>query len=177
MENEKIIQLVKTLEPLFIGYKAEDNRLKNSNGMELVFRLSWSNKTTVSGLHASHTHSIGCSFYKSPEKIFKDIWKRLMPDYHKDFFEHKMEIIKRKEHEDNKNIMLQAIASVINGDINRNYDYHYSGNSNFVHINNVSIYEHYVMGYEVRIKLDYMATMALAEYLRKSGFVGKKEDL
>ena len=62
MTDEQINQVVKSLEPLFLGYKATENCLKNSNGMELFFRCSWNNKTTVSGLHAGRPHVIGCSF-------------------------------------------------------------------------------------------------------------------
>lgn len=96
MTNDKINELVKKLEPLFLGYTAYENRLKNENGMEIVFRSDWNNKTKVSGLHCKHNHSIGCSFEKSPEKIFKDIRSRLMPDYHADFFETKREKIERQ---------------------------------------------------------------------------------
>ncbi len=85
MTSDQINDLVNKLEPLFIGYTAKENRLVNSNGMVLVFRICWNNRTTVSGLHASRTHSIGCSFEKPLDKIFKDIRRRLMTDYHVDF--------------------------------------------------------------------------------------------
>lgn len=174
MTKEQLNEFVKKLEPLFIGYTADESSLKNSNGMELYFCMDWKNKTTVRGLHAKHRHSIGCSFDKPPEKIFKDIRRRLMPDYHTDFFKHKRETQERQEHKAAKDEMLRAIASVIGGEISKNYDYHYSGNSNFVHAENVSIYEHYMAGYELRIKIDYMATMKLAEYLKSSGFIDEK---
>ena len=95
MASNQINELVKKLEPLFIGYTAKENRPINSNGMELAFRMNWNNKTTVSGLHASRTHSIGCSFEKPIEKIFKDIRRRLMTGYHTNFFETKRQSIKR----------------------------------------------------------------------------------
>ena len=69
MKDEKIIQLVKNLEPFFIGYKAEADRLKNSNGMELLFSISWNDKPTVRGLHANRSHSIGCSLTKYQKRF------------------------------------------------------------------------------------------------------------
>ena len=85
MNGLNIMQVVKKLEPFFIGYTANENRLTNSNGMELVFRVSWNNKTTICGVNASRHHSIGCSLEKPVEKIASDIRRRLFKEYHKDF--------------------------------------------------------------------------------------------
>ena len=130
MTTEKIIELVKKIEPYFIGYTAEENRLKNSNGMELVFRTDWKDKTTVSGLHARRRHSIGCSFEKPVEKIFKDIRRRLMSDYYADFFENKREKIERTEAEEQEKLKLKALASVIDGSFFKRHAVTPQGGSN-----------------------------------------------
>jgi len=142
MTSEEINQVVKSLEPLFIGYTATENSLKNSNGMELIFRASWNNKTTVSGLHAGRSHSIGCSFKKSPDKIFKDIRRRLMPSYYEDFFKHKKEKQEREEFKNEKAEKMRAISSVVDGEIRKDYGYSYSS-GNFVSAQNLTIYETY----------------------------------
>lgn len=129
MTDEKIHELVKKLETYFIGYKANEKTLKNSNGMELWFRSDWKGKTIVSGLHAKSRHSIGCSFEKPIEKIAKDIRKRLMPEYFDDFFTTKKEKIEQTEMMENDSLKLKAVASVIGGEISRNYGHTYSGNS------------------------------------------------
>lgn len=41
MKTEQLNEFVKKIEPFFLGYTAEENRLKNSNGMELIFRIDW----------------------------------------------------------------------------------------------------------------------------------------
>ncbi len=138
--------------------------------MELIFRLNWHNRTTVSGINAKHSHSIGCSFDKPLEKIFKDIRRRLMPEYHADFFEHKREKLERKEAEEANDLKLQAIASVIGGEIGQNYGNRYSGNSSAIHAQNASVYETYSGLYEIHLKLDYISTMKVAKYLKESNF-------
>ncbi|MBY0315665.1 MAG: hypothetical protein K2Q26_09110 [Bdellovibrionales bacterium] len=176
MTEENIFQLVKKLEPLFIGYTAQENRLKNSNGMELIFRFGRNNKTTVSGLNAKRSHSIGCSFDKPVEKIFKNIRRRLIPAYHADFFDHKREKLERKDAEEANALKLQAIASIIGGEIGQNYGYRYSGNSSAIHAQNASVYETYSGLYEMHLTLDYMNTMKLAKYLKDSNFIEEKEN-
>lgn len=79
MEKTNIQNLVKELEPYLFGYTANDCSLINDSGLELLFNSSWNNKTTVSGLRVKHSHSIGCSFTKSLDKIAKDIKNRLIP--------------------------------------------------------------------------------------------------
>lgn len=173
MKDEKIIELVKRLEPFFIGYKAEEDRLKNSNGMELRFSISWHNKPTVSGLHASRSHSIGCSFEKSCDKIFKDIRKRLMPDYHDDFFKHKRAKQEREEAAHEKAEKLRALASVSDGEVCKNYGYSYNSGS-FVSAQNLSVHEDYNGYYNVSIKLRYMDAMKLVKHLKDSQLVDEK---
>lgn len=164
MTSNQIDELVKKLEPLFIGYRAKENRLINSNGMELVFRVSWNNKTTVSGLHASRTHSIGCSFEKPIEKIFKDIRRRLMTDYHADFFEAKRQNIERAEAEELDAQKLRALSSVIGGEICR----HYGQGTDCVDSENICIYQSYDGMYKFEIKMDYFDAMKLAHHLKES---------
>lgn len=108
MTDDQIKTLVIKLQALFIGFSAHEKSLKNSNGMELYFRVDWKNKMTVSGLHAKKRHSIGCSFEKPVEAIFKDIRRRLFPEYHKDFFETKREQIERTEAEEEAALKLKA---------------------------------------------------------------------
>lgn len=175
MTDEQISQVVKSLEPLFLGYKATKNSLKNSNGMELFFRSSWNDKTTVSGLHAGRSHSIGCSFKKSPDKIFKDIRKRLMPRYYEDFFKYKKEEQEREEIKNAKAEKMRAISSVIDGEIRKNYGYSYNS-GNFVSAQNLSIYETYSGHYEVTIQLDFMTAMKLAQYLKSSNLIDEKKE-
>lgn len=162
MTNNKINELVKKLEPLFLGYTAQENRLKNENGMELVFRSDRKNKTVVSGLHAKHNHSIGCSFEKPIEKIFKDIRHRLMPDYHRDFFESKREKIERQEADELNIQKLKALASVIGGEICSHYGYRNAVGSEYVSSKNVSIYQTYHGHYEFKINLSYIDSMKMA---------------
>lgn len=164
MTSKQINDLVKKLEPLFIGYTAKENRLVNSNGMELVFRVSWNNRTTVSGLHASRTHSIGCSFEKPLDKIFKDIRRRLMTDYHADFFETKRQKIEQAEAEELDAQKLRAISSVINGEIVR----HYGQGTDCVSTENVCVYQSYDGIYKFEIKTNYFDAMKLAKYLNES---------
>lgn len=167
MMNDKINELVKKIEPLFIGYTAYGNKLKNDNGMELVFRKDWKDKTTVSGLHAKHNHSIGCSFEKSPQKIFKDIRGRLMPDYHKDFFETKREKIERQEAEVENLLKLKALASVIGGEVEHHYGHRGATGNEYVSSEDVSIYPTYQGNYEFKIELSYIDAMRMAELIKK----------
>lgn len=167
MTNDKINQLVKRLEPLFLGYTAIDNRLKNENGMELVFRSDWKNKTVVSGLHSKHCHSIGCSFNKPIEKIFKDIRNRLMPEYHKDFFETKREKIEAQETDEANIQKLKALASVVGGEICNHYGYRNAVGSEYVSTENISIYQTYHGHYEFKINLNYIDAMKMAQNLKK----------
>lgn len=167
MTNGKINELVKKLEPLFLGYTAYENRLKNENGMEIVFRSDWNNKTKVSGLHGKHNHSIGCSFEKSPEKISKDIRSRLMPDYHADFFETKREKIERQEIEDSNSQKLKALASVLGGEICNHHGYRNAVGSEYVSAESISIYQTYQGHYEFKINLSYIDAMKLAQDLKK----------
>lgn len=166
MTNEKICELVKRLEPLLIGYCAFDNRLKNSNGMELVFRINWKNQTRVAGLHATNHHSIGCSFDKPIEKIAKDIRRRLIPKYYDDFFKTKRENAERAEFEEAERLRLKALAFAINGQICRNYENVYPGNSEYIKTNNASIYQTYNNRYEIRLNLDFSDTIKMAEFLK-----------
>jgi hypothetical protein len=167
MTNDKINELVKRLEPLFLGYTAYENRLKNENGMEIVFRSDWNNKTKVSGLHAKHCHSIGCSFEKSPEKIFKDIRSRLMPEYHRDFFETKREKIERLEADEADSQKLKALASVIGGEICSHHGYRNAVGCDYVSTENTSIYQTYHGHYEFKISLSYIDAMTLVQNLKK----------
>lgn len=166
MTNDKINELVKKLEPLFLGYKAYENHLKNENGMELVFRSDWNNKTKVSGLHAKHNHSIGCSFEKSPEKIFKDIRSRLMPSYHKDFFETKREKIEQQESEESDSLKLKALASVIGGEICHHYGYRNAIGNQYASTESVTIYPTYDGHYEFKMTLSYIDAMKLAQIIK-----------
>ena len=166
MTNDKINELVKKLEPLFLGYTANENRLKNENGMELVFRMDWNNKTKVSGLHAKHNHSIGCSFEKPIEKIFKDIRSRLMPEYHKDFFETKREKIERQEADEADLQKLKALASVIGGEVCNHYGYRNAVGSEYASTENISIYQTYHGHYEFKINLSYIDAMKMAQNLK-----------
>lgn len=166
MTNDKINELVKKLEPLFLGYIAYENRLKNDNGMELVFRTDWNNKTTVSGLHAKHNHSIGCSFEKPIEKIFKDVRNRLMPEYHKDFFEAKRERIERQEAEEADRQKLKALASVIGGEISNHHGYRNAVGHEYVSTESTSIYQTYHGHYELKINLSYIDAMKMAQNLK-----------
>lgn len=166
MTSEQIEILVKKLEPFFIGYTAFENRLKNSNGMELVFKEDWKGQTIVIGLHAKSGHSIGCSFSKPLEKIFKDIRRRLMPNYHSDFFETKKEKVEQAEFEAAEKLKLKALASVIEGEICRDYGHRYSGNSEYVRANNVAIYQTYNGRYEVQLNLSYFDAMKMAKFLK-----------
>lgn len=166
MKSEQINELVKKLEPLFLGYTAHENRLKKSNGMELSFREDWNSRTTVSGLHAKHIHSIGCSFEKPTEKIFKDIRRRLMPQYHADFFETKREKLERADAEEVSKQKLKALASVVGGEISKHYGYRPSGSSEYVDAEIVSIYETYNGLYEFQLRLNYIDAMKMAECLK-----------
>lgn len=166
MTNDQIIEIVKKLEPLFLGYKAHERSLKNDNGMEIYFRCDWKGKTTVSGLHAKNSHSIGCSLTKSPEKIFKDIRNRLMPDYHKDFFETKRERLEREEAQNEDELKLKALASVIGGEISNHYGYRGASGNSYVDTANVSIYPIYNGCYEFKIDLNYINAMKLAAILK-----------
>lgn len=166
MTNDQIIELVKKLEPLFLGYTAHDRSLKNDNGMELFFRCDWKEKTTVSGLHAKHSHSIGCSFTKSPEKIFKDIRNRLMPEYHKDFFETKRERIERETTQSEDDLKLKALASVVGGEIEHHYGYRGASGNSYVDAANASIFPTYNGRYEFKIDLNYIEAMKLAAILK-----------
>lgn len=168
MTTEEIKELVKKLEPLFIGFKADERSLKNDNGMELLFRADWKGKTTVSGLHAKHNHSIGCSFTKTLEKIFKDIRQRLMNDYYKDFFEAKKERIERQEHDENELLKLKALASVLGGELSKHYGYRGVSGNEYVETENVSIYPTYNNNFEFKINLNYINAMKLAQILKKS---------
>ncbi len=171
MTTEQIHALVKKLEPLFIGYSAVENRLRNSNGMELAFKIDWKNQTRVLGLHASKTHSIGCSFEKPVEKIFKDIRRRLLAEYHADFFETKREEIKRSEADEEEKLKMRALASVVNGEIERNYGHRFSGTSEYVNAKNISIYRTYSGRHEFHINLSYFDSMRLAKILHELSFI------
>lgn len=166
MQNEEIKELLKKLEPFFIGFKADERSLKNENGMELFFRKDWKDKTTVSGLHAKHNHSIGCSFSKSPEKIFKDIRQRLIPEYHKDFFETKKERLEREEHNEAERMKLKALASVLGGEIEKHYGHRNAIGNEYASTENVSIYPTYSNHFEFRISLGYIDAMKLAQILK-----------
>lgn len=168
MTSEKLYEVVRKLEPFFMGYKAHDNMLKNENGMTLVFRISWNNKTTVSGLYAKHNHTIGCSLEKSPEMIFKDIRKRLMPEYHKDFFETKRETIERQEAEEEDLLKLKALASVVGGELSHHYGYRGVAGNEYVSAESVSIYPSYSGHYKFEIELNYIDAMRLAHILKNS---------
>lgn len=171
MDNEQINLLVKKLEPFFLGYVAQENRLKNDNGMELLFSRDWKDKTTVRGLHAKHTHKIGISFEKSPEKIFRDIRRRLMADYHTDFFEYKKEKIENDEVKYEQEQKLKALASVVGGEIGHDYGYRTTYGNEFVTSKNVSIYQDYQGRYDFKIVVSYIDAMRLAKYLKESFFV------
>lgn len=175
MTNEEIFEVVKKIEPFFIGYTAIENKLKNSNGMELLFKVDWKDQTTVVGLHAKRRHSIGCSFKKSPDKIFKDIWRRLIPGYHADFFETKRENLERAEEQEAEKLKLMAIASVIDGEICRDYGYRCPSNSGYVRAKNVSIYQTYNGRYEIQLNLSYFDTMKMAQFLKEASFVELKK--
>lgn len=166
MTNDKINELVKKLEPLFLGYTAHENRLKNDNGMELVFRIDWNRKTKVSGLHAKHCHSIGCSFDKPTEKIFKDIRSRLMPEYHRDFFETKREKIEQQEIDEANLQKLKALASVIGGEICNHHGYRNAVGCEYVSTENISICKTYHGQYEFKINLNYIDAMKMAHNLK-----------
>lgn len=171
MDKEKINEFVKKIEPYFLGYTAHENCLKNSNGMELVFRCDWKNKTTVSGLHAKHRHSIGCSFEKPVEKIFKDIRRRLMPDYHADFFKTKKDKIESAEAEELEKQKLRALASVVGGEISCNYGHKHAGSTEYVSANNFSIYQSYNGRYDFHLELSYIDTMKIVQLLKESFFI------
>lgn len=173
MNNDQIIELVKKLEPFFLGFSAEERSLKNTNGMELRFFCDWKGKTIVSGLHANKKHSIGCSFDKSHEKIFKDIRKRLMPEYYTDFFEAKREKIERSEREIENKQKLRALASVINGTIERD---NHRGDE-FVESSDVSIHQTYYGKYDFKICLNYVDSMKLAQLLNEILYLKKEKDL
>ncbi len=166
MTQEKINELVKKLEPLFLGFKASENRLKNDNGMELVFRLSWNNKTTVSGLHATHTHSIGCSFEKPIDKIHKDVRRRLMTAYYADFFATKRAKQERLEHDEQEKQKLRAIASVVGGEVINHYGLRGATYTECVSTEDLLIYQTYNGLFEVSLKLDYIKAMKMAPYLK-----------
>lgn len=166
MKNDQIIELVKKLEPLFLGFTAHERSLKNDNGMELLFSCDWKNKMTVSGLHAKHSHTIGCSFEKSPEKIFKDIRRRLMSDYHKDFFETKRDKIERQEAEEENLLKLKALASVVGGEVEHHSGYRNAISNEYVSAENVSISPTYRGNYEFKIELTYIDAMRLAQILK-----------
>ncbi len=173
MKTEQLNEFVKKIEPFFLGYTAEENRLKNSNGMELIFRVDWKNKTTVSGLNAKHRHSIGCSFDKPLEKVFKDIRRRLIPAYHADFFENKREKMEQAEAEHSNSQKLKALASVIGGQVERHYGHRGSANSEYVYSESASIYQTYQGNYEFNIVLEYIDAMRLAKILKELDFPKK----
>ncbi len=175
MTDEQIKELVKKIEPFFIGFKADGKSLKNSNGMEICFREDWKNKTIVSGLYAKKRHSIGCSFEKPIEKIYKDIRRRLMPEYHEDFFKNKKENIERTEAKELEKQKLLALASVVGGELSYNYGQRYSGNSEYVDANNASIYQTYQGLYEFQITLTYFDAMRLAKIIKESTFLEPKQ--
>ena len=87
MDKEQIKALVKKLEPHFLGYRADCERLKNRFGMEILFGEDWRGKTEVTALLASHYSykKIGCSFEKPIPKIVADIKRRLLPKYYEKF--------------------------------------------------------------------------------------------
>lgn len=174
MKTEQLNDFVKKMEPFFLGYAACENRLKNENGMELLFLIDWKNKTTVRGLHAKHKHSIGCSFTKSPEKVYQDIRRRLLKNYHADFFETKREKIERTEAEDLNKQKLQALASVIGGQIERHYGHRTAAGHEYVSTDDISIYHTYQGLYEFSLTLDYISAMKLAKILKDFAFVDSK---
>lgn len=166
MKKEEIFKLVKELESFFIGYTALGDRLKNSNGMELVFRLDWKGQTRVVGLHASQGHSIGCSFKKPVEKIVKDISRRLIPDYFDDFFLTKRENKERAEFEESEKLKLMAIADAINGQISHDNGHRHVGGPEYIQANNTSIYRAYNGRYEVQLNLSFSDTLKIASFLK-----------
>lgn len=166
MQNDQLPEFVKKLEPFFIGFTAEGNSLKNANGMEICFRVDWKNKTIVSGLHAKHRHSIGCSFEKTPEKIFKDIRRRLFPEYYTDFFKTKKENLEIAEAEEINTQKLKALASVIGGEVSRHYGHRGASGNDYISTENVSIYPTYQGDYEINVTLDYIDAMKIAKHLK-----------
>lgn len=125
-------------------------------------------KTIVTGLHAKHSHTIGCSFEKSPEKIYKDIRTRLMPEYHKDFFENKREKTERQEAEEENLLKLKALASVVSGELFNHCGYRNAVGHEYVSAGNISIYPTYFGHYEFKIDLSYIDAMRLAHILKNS---------
>ncbi len=171
MEKANIQNLVKKLEPYFFGYTASDCSLVNDTGLELLFSSSWNNKTTVSGLRGKHSHSIGCSFTKSLDKIAKDIKNRLIFEYRDDFISYKKEKIDREKHEMEELLKLEALAQSCSDELKDAYWNSRSPRNKYVGTQNIEIKQNYSGDYNFSIDLSFGDSLKLIDFLKNNNFI------
>ena len=168
METAKIHELVKSLEKYFYGFQAEENLLTNDAGLKLLFTETWNKKTKISGIGGKHSHTIGCSFTKSSDKIAKDIRSRLLPDYKEDFFAYKCEKIKYKQKNEEDFLKLKALAQASSGEIKHKYG---TSSVQYVCAKNLSIEENYADNYLHTIELNFSDSLKLADFLNRKSLI------
>lgn len=156
MNRENIIKLVKSLEPHFYGYKAQECTLINDLGMKISFSSSWNNKTYVSGLGAKKSYSIGCSFAKPLKKITRDIKTRLIPEYRDDFISYKREQEEAQEFLAHEQQKFEALAVSCDGEIVSDYR---SSHRQYIKANNLTIHQSYSGDYEITVSLNFEKTL------------------
>jgi len=171
MEKTNIQNLVKKLEPYFFGYTANDCSLVNESGLQLLFSSSWNSKTTVSGIGGKHSHSIGCSFNKSLDKIAKDIKNRLIPEYRDDFISYKKEKIESEKYEMDELLKLEALAQTCSGELKDTYWNSRSPRNKYVGTKNVEIKQNYSGNYNFSIDLNFGDSLKLIDFLRDNNFI------
>lgn len=171
MEDKKIYEVVKSVSKYMIGFKPEEKYLVNDNGMKFHFYSSWNNKTTISGVGARHSHSIGCSFKKDPEKIAKDIYRRLYDDYRDDFLTNKREEEGREKKINDDMEKLDAICSVIEGATVRENFGNYKKYNRHVCNKQIEISQDYQDNYDFKINLSFSETLKAVSLLKEHNLI------
>lgn len=144
------------------------------SGLKLLFSSSWNNKTTVSGIGGKHSHSIGCSFNKSLDKIAKDIKNRLIAEYRDDFISYKKEKIEREKYQMDELLKLEALAQTCSGELKDAYWNSRSPRNKYVDSGNVSIKQNYSNNYEFSIELDFGESLKLITFLKEKNLIQNK---
>jgi len=171
MEDKKIYEVVKSVSKYMIGFKPEEKYLVNDNGMQLHFYSSWNNKTTISGVGARHSHSIGCSFEKDPERIANDIYRRLYDAYRDDFLNNKKEIEGREKNINDDMQKLDAICSVIDGAaVHENYG-NYKKYNRHVRNKQIEVSQDYKDNYDLKINLNFSETLKVVNLLKEHNLI------
>lgn len=155
------------------GFKPnhEQDALIHDSGFKLLFYNGYKG-TEILGVGGQKSHRIGCSFKKCPKKIAKDIEKRLLPDYKRDFINYRAEKAALEEKRAHHRQLMEALAHEALGEIKAHHGGHVKHNVYVRGANaTITITENYREGYDAKISLDFGQALKLIKYLKNEGIL------